>query len=111
MRLPKDDTIVDDGERTMSTTTIARERPARAAPATHPKRSTTHGVVTIVGAQADVERGALAVLAEVVVVEPNVTGDIGELFDLWDEEDSRGDPEEQRRSLDLLMRRLDEDRS
>lgn len=67
--------------------------------------------MTIVGAQADVERGALAVLAEVVVVEPTVTGDISELFDLWDEEDSRGDPEEQRRSLDLLMRRLDEDRS
>lgn len=67
--------------------------------------------MTIVGAQPDVERGALAVLAEVVVVEPTVTGDISELFDLWDEEDSRGDPEEQRRSLDLLMRRLDEDRS
>lgn len=94
----------------MSTITIARERPAPPAPATHPKRSTAHGVVTIVGSPADVERGALAVLAEVVVVEPTVTGDIGELFDLWDEEDSHGDPEEQQRSLALLIRLLEEDR-
>jgi hypothetical protein len=67
--------------------------------------------VTIVGSLSDVRRGVIAALAEVVVIAPAETGDIGELFDLWDEEDDQGDPEEQQRSLDLLLSRLDEDRS
>jgi hypothetical protein len=95
----------------MSTTTISREQPSTMMTATHPTRSSAQAAVTIVGSPTDVRIGALAALAEVVVIEPTETGDIGELFDLWDEEDRQGDPEEQQRSLDLLMRRLDEDRS
>jgi len=37
--------------------------------------------------------------------------DIEALLDGWDAEDDKGNPEEQQRSLDLLMRLLEEDRA
>jgi len=91
-------------------TTKTRERSTAKTPAARPARSTEQPIARIV-VWPPTAPEALAGTAAVVVIEPTETGDIGELFDLWDEEDSQGDPEEQQRSLDLLMRRLDEDRS
>jgi hypothetical protein len=48
--------------------------------------------------------------AAIVVIEPKEDVDLGEMFARWNEEDAQGDPEEQQRSFDLLMRYLEEDR-
>jgi hypothetical protein len=48
--------------------------------------------------------------AAIVVIEPEEDTDLGAMFALWNEEDAQGDPEEQQRSFDLLMRYLEEDR-
>lgn len=48
--------------------------------------------------------------AAFVLIPPEHDTDLGEMFDRWNEEDRQGDPEEQQRSFDLLMRLLEEDR-
>jgi hypothetical protein len=45
---------------------------------------------------------------EVEEIQPT-RDDLVELLEAWTAEDRQGDPEEQQRSLDLLMRLLDED--
>lgn len=48
--------------------------------------------------------------AEVPVIPPEEGLDLAALFERWNAEDRAGDPEEQQRAFDRLMRNLDEDR-
>ena len=56
------------------------------------------------------EPPAIDLCAALGVVPPS-EHDVEALLDAWDAEDNQGDPEEQRRSLALLMRLLEEDRA